>query len=102
MSNLQQQARSVEFDIDAKGATTLAIKRFFFPSWKFAAVIPGPAKLGVYHGLMAMRLPAGQYHVALAQPWLPGEKDGATISGAVLAVLLAWFGVARWQRRRQA
>lgn len=66
-------------------------KHYHYPQWvlNFKGIV-----ITQHKGLLAVELPRGRYDVELAQPWFPGEKIAASLSGVAFAIMVLWSGIA--------
>jgi uncharacterized membrane protein len=80
---------NMRLQIDGDWPTTVTLRRFFFPAWSIEP--PRPVAPADPLKLVSFVAPAGRHTFELTRKPLPIEQWGWAISGASLALLLAWL-----------
>jgi len=79
---------SLSLQVEGGAPTTVVLRRFVFPGWRLDPALPIVASEPLR--LVSFVVPAGRHAYRLQRESLPQEKVGWAISGASLALLLAW------------
>jgi hypothetical protein len=87
-------------DVDGDMATTVVVRRFYFPYWQLSPPLPIVATDPLR--LVSFVSPPGHRVYRLRHVAVPQEQAGWVISGLSVLLLLAWTGFALRRPRRAA
>ncbi|HZP98680.1 MAG TPA: 6-pyruvoyl-tetrahydropterin synthase-related protein [Reyranella sp.] len=90
----ERPSGELRIEIEADTATSVVLRRFFFPAWRLDPPLPLAASEKLR--LVSFTAPAGTHSYFLDRQTLPAEWWGGLISAAALIALLGWSLPARF------